>query len=250
MLRIILMMFLLAHLSCKNDVNKYTSSNENKQKKQINNSTNPSELLNILLKKFLEKKISINDIKDSKDYEEFRKTKFFKKFLIITSRFNKGIVPNNKDEIINYLFSIGDVYQIIDDPSPGSFKFNKDGTFKKIPGQFYGRFYAGEWVIDNNMKKMIFIEKGIVAVVGYAINVLKMRNIDKYENYKNHNDLIWLKKYKEPIVEGINFKDIQFKKYFLHFNNLYEYSVFGNTEKNRVINGKIGKSIKSYDEIK
>jgi hypothetical protein len=251
MLRILIMMLLVLHLSCKNDVNKKSLKiNENNQKKQINdNSDNPSIFLNILLKKFIEKKISNNEVRNSKNYEKFRKTKYFKMFLLITSRFNRGIVPNNKDEILKHLFSIGDVYQIIDDPSPGSFKFNRDGTFKKTPGQFYGRFYAGEWIIDNNLKKIILIEKGIVAVVGYAVNVLKMNNIAKLEKYKKDKDLVWLKKYKKPIIERISFKDIQFKKYFFHYSNLYEYSLFGNTEKNKIINGKIGKYINNYDEI-
>lgn len=188
--------------------------------------------------------------KDS-DLNNFRNSKHKQAYYDIIGALNEGVVPKSKSDILKYLFKFNaredtpDTsvnYDIIDDPSPGTIRFNKNNTFYLFGGTV--PFDVGTWELDDE-KKIFKIERiGRVIPKEYA-DQSGIRYMDKY--YDKEKKLVFIKEFKEKIIDEIPYEKIRLNVVELSTINMeplfvapVNYNRFGNLQENKVLTGVIG----------
>jgi len=180
----------------------------------------------------------------SSEMSSFMASSYFKEYTYSKEAVSPGKNPANANELKKSLLNNGFACYP-GSPSPaGSFTFKANGTFNRIDGGGYtGEDIVGTWTIKNN--KLILKELGTIKYLGFgteANNEIIKNGLGFYDRQKQW---VWIKK--NTIYEEIPFSSIKIDviDILAQHNMGYSLNKYNDFGKTKIINGIIGKTIKS-----
>lgn len=220
-----------------------SSITENEQEEEKPLESNNKKLLKEILIKYQNNDINLADIDNLDIYTEFRNSKYYKTLLKMLPKLNDGIVLDNRDDFIKEI-NAEDLFYPDTDPSPGGITFESDGEFKIFPSETCGMsFYDGDWRIEGD--KMVLILYGFAGFKNALAAGRDEKELDEFQEHEDEN-LLWMEKYDEPIIEKIKLKDIKLKLVYdkQYDDRVVEYIIMGDVENQKII---AAKTIKFYN---
>ncbi|MBP8083943.1 MAG: tetratricopeptide repeat protein, partial [Spirochaetes bacterium] len=170
-------------------------------------------LIYLLLSTQKSVEIQYRVIKD-KDLTTFRNSKEYNEYKILKNYPIKGIVPKTEKDLRDYLFLNSGIYGIDTPNQDGFFHFYPDGSFFfKDGGGFIPTINTGTWKIDETRKILLITLLGDCQSIEF---IKATQSISEQTEYfkrgifiSNNKQYVWHNKLSNPIVDEIDFKDIE-----------------------------------------
>ena len=187
------------------------------------------------------------------DLTIFRNSKEYNQYKILKDYPLKGINPKSKEELQTSLIKNSGIYGLNTPNQDGHFNFNSDGKFfYQGGGGFCSIINVGTWEIDDEKKKLKLTLLGNCEgfdFVQYTQTKEELaQSLKRGTFYSNNRQYVWKNKLNKPVVDEIDFDDIELNNtgYFIpiDFITVAVYNKIGNYNKNSIIKYEIGRILK------